>query len=129
MKNIFPVLIVFLVLSRENNEAKKYPQKIPVDYRDLTYGDNLKEENYAHIIKMDKHDSTNHDSTKKELQETKAKLAELEKKIAILEGRVPEKYPNVKFLGVKERKRILVSTNSTNLNTQKLCQYLLLLTK
>lgn len=108
------MFIVVLLLSRENIGNKNHPQKISDDYRDLTYRENLKENNYAQIIKMDNHESTSHEITKKELQETKAKLAELEKKMAILEGRIPEKYPDVKFLGVKERKRIIVSTNYLN---------------
>lgn len=111
IKYIFPVLIVFLILTRENNGHKTHPQTKSDDYRDPTYRGNLKEESYTQLIKMNSQESTSHDGTKKELQETKAKLAELEKKIAILEGRIPEKYPNVKFLGVKERKRIIVSTN------------------
>lgn len=102
------MFIVFLILSRENKEAKR-SQKISNDYKNLI--DNINQENHAHLIKMDNQGNTKHDSSK-ELQETKAKLAELERKIAILEGRIPEKYPNVKFLGFKERKRILVSTNS-----------------
>lgn len=48
------------------------------------------------------------DSTKQELQEAKARIEQLEKKIAFLEGRIPQKYPDVKYLGYKERKRILV---------------------
>lgn len=48
-------------------------------------------------------------SVRLELLEAKAKIEELEKKIARLEGRVPEKYPDVKYLGYKDRKRILVT--------------------
>lgn len=51
------------------------------------------------------------DQTKRELNEAKSKIEQLEKKIAILEGRIPQKYPDVKYLGYKDRKRILVSTN------------------
>lgn len=54
--------------------------------------------------------SNSDDITKRELKEAKSRIEELEKKIAILEGRVPQKYPDVKFLGYKERKRILVSS-------------------
>ncbi|KOB52189.1 Dtdp-glucose 4-6-dehydratase, partial [Operophtera brumata] len=107
---IFPVLIVFLVLSREIKEAKKIPQKITDKYKDLSYRENLNQKNHAQIVKMDKEENTEHDSTESELQETKAKLVELEKKIAILEERMPVKYPDVRFLSVTERrKRILVS--------------------
>lgn len=49
------------------------------------------------------------DGTKRELVEAKSRIDQLEKKIAILEGRVPQKFPDVKFLGYKERKRILVT--------------------
>lgn len=48
------------------------------------------------------------DKTQQELKEAKARIEQLEKKIAILEGRIPQKYPDVKYLGYKERKRILV---------------------
>lgn len=53
--------------------------------------------------------SNTDDKTKQELKEAKARIEQLEKKIAILEGRIPQKYPDVKYLGYKERKRILVS--------------------
>lgn len=52
--------------------------------------------------------NSDNDGTKRELLEAKSRIDQLEKKIAILEGRVPQKYPEVKFLGYKERKRILV---------------------
>lgn len=49
------------------------------------------------------------DVTKQEIQQARARIEQLEKKIAILEGRIPQKYPDVKYLGYKERKRILVA--------------------
>lgn len=48
------------------------------------------------------------ESIRKELEEAKAHIKELQKKIALLEDRVPHKYPEVKYLGYKDRKRILV---------------------
>lgn len=55
-----------------------------------------------------------------ELNEAKKRIDILEKKIAFFEGRVPVKYPNVNYLGYKDRKRILVSITllfSPSLNT------------
>lgn len=45
-----------------------------------------------------------------ELLETKARLEILEERIKELESRIPRKYPDVKFLNHKNRKRILVRT-------------------
>lgn len=56
--------------------------------------------------KMDSSD--NLESTKRELQDAKARLELLEQKLAVLEGRIPQKYPDVEYLGYKDRKRILV---------------------
>ncbi|XP_055715872.1 UDP-glucuronic acid decarboxylase 1 [Phlebotomus papatasi] len=44
-----------------------------------------------------------------ELEATRKKLAQLEKKLQDLEGRIPVKYPDVKYLNYKNRKRILVT--------------------
>lgn len=52
--------------------------------------------------------SENLESTKQELQDAKARLELLEQKLAVLEGRIPQKYPDVEYLGYKDRKRILV---------------------
>lgn len=59
--------------------------------------------------KMDSSD--NLESTKQELQDAKARLELLEQKLAVLEGRIPQKYPDVEYLGYKDRKRILVCIN------------------
>lgn len=56
--------------------------------------------------KMDSNE--NLESTKQELQDAKARLELLEQKLAVLEGRIPQKYPDVEYLGYKDRKRILV---------------------
>lgn len=64
------------------------------------------EVNMENRVKMDSESNVNKD--KEELKEAKTRIEQLEKKIAILEGRIPEKYPDVKYLGYKERKRILV---------------------
>lgn len=52
--------------------------------------------------------SDNLENTKQELQDAKARLELLEQKLAVLEGRIPQKYPDVEYLGYKDRKRILV---------------------
>lgn len=43
-----------------------------------------------------------------DLAEAKRKIAELETKLQSLETRIPKKYPDVKYLNYKSRKRILV---------------------
>lgn len=43
-----------------------------------------------------------------ELAETKLKIIELERKIQLLENRIPKKFPDVAYLNYKNRKRILV---------------------
>lgn len=52
--------------------------------------------------------SDNLESTKQELHDAKARLELLEQKLAVLEGRIPQKFPDVEYLGYKDRKRILV---------------------
>ncbi|XP_048481980.1 UDP-glucuronic acid decarboxylase 1 isoform X1 [Plutella xylostella] len=57
-------------------------------------------------------ESSNNDITQellREVKEAKDKIEKLQKQIAILEGRVPQKFPEVKYLGYKDRKRILVT--------------------
>lgn len=62
-----------------------------------------------HVLFSKKMDSNeNLESTKQELQDAKARLELLEQKLAVLEGRIPQKYPDVEYLGYKDRKRILV---------------------
>lgn len=82
------------------------------DIQDLNYrGFNQKPKKDKYIILENKMESkSKDDDTKQELLEAKSRIEQLEKKIAILEGRMPQKYPEVKYLGYKERKRILVST-------------------
>lgn len=46
---------------------------------------------------------------RKELAEAKAKIREIEAKLGRLEANVPRKYPDVRFLNYKNRKRILVT--------------------
>jgi peptidoglycan hydrolase CwlO-like protein len=43
------------------------------------------------------------------LQETQRQIKELENKIKDLEKRIPQRYPDVKYLNYRSRKRILVS--------------------
>lgn len=43
------------------------------------------------------------------LQEAQKKIRELENKIKDLEKRIPQRYPDVKYLNYRSRKRILVS--------------------
>lgn len=80
-------------------------QKLDRDFIDLP-----KKLTYSETVKMEDKMQQNNDNegTKRELLEAKSRIDQLEKKIAILEGRVPQKYPEVKFLGYKLRKRILV---------------------
>lgn len=46
---------------------------------------------------------------RQELIYTKTKLAKLEEKVKVLEASMPQKYPNVKYLNYKTRKRILIT--------------------
>ncbi|CAD7092465.1 unnamed protein product [Hermetia illucens] len=46
---------------------------------------------------------------RKELAEAKAKIREIEAKLGRLEANVPRKYPDVRFLNYKNRKRILIT--------------------
>lgn len=47
------------------------------------------------------------------LQEVWKKIKELAKKMKELEKRIPQRYPDVKYLNYRSRKRILVSTKNT----------------
>lgn len=53
-------------------------------------------------------DTAEDSAVRRELFQAKARIDELEKKIAILEGRIPQKFPDVHHLSHKDRKRILV---------------------
>lgn len=109
------LLLLILIKSNVETQGRKSHQSLADDFQDITYRDFKplpKIDTYINSKKMEEQDSNNiigDESTKRELQEAKNRILELEKKIAILEGRVPQKYPDVKFLGYKERKRILVS--------------------
>lgn len=116
IKNIFlmpsfTVLFLFLILLKDN-KGNGMNQRVIDDVQELNYrGFNpLPKKDTLILSEMEKQIEPNpkDDSTKQELLEAKSRIDQLEKKIAILEGRVPQKYPEVKFLGYKERKRILV---------------------
>lgn len=99
------MIILFVILTRESYKLSDPHVILAKYYQDRTYRGFNDKEGYASIVKMENQD----DSTKRQLQEAKSRIEEMEKKIAILEGRIPQNYPSVKFLGHKERKRILVS--------------------
>ncbi|XP_055371192.1 UDP-glucuronic acid decarboxylase 1 [Condylostylus longicornis] len=46
---------------------------------------------------------------RKELEETKTRLKQIENRIMEMEKNIPKKYPDVKFLNYKNRKRILIT--------------------
>lgn len=107
------MLLLFLILTKDNKGNGSHQRIEDVDVQELKYrGFNQlpKKNTYIESDIMEKQIEPNSidDSTKRELLEAKSRIDQLEKKIAILEGRVPQKYPEVKFLGYKERKRILV---------------------
>ncbi|VVC87927.1 unnamed protein product [Leptidea sinapis] len=102
------VLVVFLILILNENKSKE------IENDDANY--EIEDRNFLKVPKkvfiqkeqnMDFNNAN--DNTQKELQEAKARIEQLEKKLAILEGRIPQKYPEVSYLGHKERKRILVT--------------------
>lgn len=106
----FIVLLLFLIFSKENSGVNQRSldddiPKINVQFNDLPKADKFTKLNIMEEKKVD----VDSEDTKRELKEARSRIDQLEKKIAILEGRVPQKYPDVKFLGYKERKRILVS--------------------
>lgn len=105
----FIVLLLFLIFSKENSGVNQRSldddiPKINVQFNDLPKADKFTKLNIMEEKKVD----VDSEDTKRELKEARSRIDQLEKKIAILEGRVPQKYPDVKFLGYKERKRILV---------------------
>lgn len=112
------MVFIFLILKKDkyidNSEVKRHHQRIDDDFQDVGYRefDEIpKKEPYVlgeKKIKMEMNNVAD-EGTKRELQEAKARIEQLEKKLAILEGRIPQKYPDVQYLGYKERKRILVS--------------------
>lgn len=112
------MVFIFLILKKDkyidNNEVKRHHQRIDDDFQDVGYRefDEIpKKEPYVlgeKKIKMEMNNVAD-EGTKRELQEAKTRIEQLEKKLAILEGRIPQKYPDVQYLGYKERKRILVS--------------------
>ncbi|KAK4875601.1 hypothetical protein RN001_012023 [Aquatica leii] len=48
-------------------------------------------------------------SLKKDLEDAEARVAHLEQKVTVLESQIPKKYPDVKFLNYKRKKKILVT--------------------
>lgn len=108
------MLLLILILKRDTtNDKFTNHQRVAKreDYQDVDFRefDSLPKKSYVKQVKMEVETNNADDSTKRELQEAKARIEQLEKKIAFLEGRIPQKYPEVKYLGYKERKRILVS--------------------
>lgn len=111
----FAVIFIFLILRQDkiNTKINDRPhQKVENDFQDIAYRDfnhMPKRNDYnQHNLKDMETNNKADDNSKQELQEAKARIEVLEKKLAILEGRIPQKYPEVKYLGYKERKRILV---------------------
>lgn len=110
------MLLIFLILTRDNHEVEAFKQQqgLAHNYPDTSYqyinqiAPKYKSLNMEKPVEKQESDNVVDDSSKRELQEAKARIEQLEKKIAILEGRIPQKYPEVKYLGYKERKRILV---------------------
>lgn len=112
----FAVIFIFLILRQDkinNIDTERQHQRVDNGFQDLAYRD------FNHMPKRNDYSNNQNilnnmennkvdDNTKQELQEARARIDQLEKKIAILEGRIPQKYPDVKYLGYKERKRILV---------------------
>ncbi|CAH2211328.1 jg21856 [Pararge aegeria aegeria] len=112
-------LIIFIFLILRQDKLNTTDIRGPHQRRDndIGYRDFNKMPKEDHIIKrenVDMEGNRDDSDVNQELQEAKARLALLEKKIAILEGRIPQKYPDVKYLGYKERKRILVSVLPVN---------------
>ncbi|XP_028036877.1 UDP-glucuronic acid decarboxylase 1 [Bombyx mandarina] len=107
------LILIYLIITKSNSEHGRTHYKIAEEKRDITFrGFNIfPKDEYNNINKMNLQSSNEvtSDDTKHELAEAKNRIQELEKKIAILEGRMPQKYPEVKFLGYKERRRILVT--------------------
>lgn len=107
------MLLIFLVLHKDKIDESginRQHQRLGDDFQDVGYRDNIEVLPNQKLVKtlnmeINKVES---DSTKRELMEAKARIEQLEKKIAVLEGRIPQKYPEVEYLGFKERKRILV---------------------
>lgn len=112
----FSVALVILILKKDstsfNDKITSY-QRVAKreDFEDILHRELVPEVKKEHVqkLKMEKEINKGDDTTKRELQEAKARIDQLEKKIAFLEGRIPQKYPEVTYLGYKERKRILVS--------------------
>ncbi|XP_047035810.1 UDP-glucuronic acid decarboxylase 1 isoform X2 [Helicoverpa zea] len=106
------LLLLFLILTKENSgvhQIVKEENAEKLEYRGLNGLPKMDKFPQTDILEEKKEANTVNDDTKRELLEARSRIDQLEKKIAILEGRVPQKYPEVKFLGYKERKRILVT--------------------
>lgn len=108
-------MLIFLILEKfktdnTNTERKTFSgdfQDIPIN----NLNEIPKKNTYIHLKMNEKKMAASNldEQTRQELQEAKSRIELLEKKIAVLEGRMPQKYPEVEYLGHKERKRILVS--------------------
>lgn len=110
------LIFIFLILRQDkiNTKINDRPhQRAENEFQDIAYRDfnhKPKRNDYnQHNLKDMETNNKADDNSKQELQEAKARIEILEKKLAILEGRIPQKYPEVKYLGYKERKRILVT--------------------
>ncbi|XP_021200221.2 UDP-glucuronic acid decarboxylase 1 [Helicoverpa armigera] len=106
------LLLLFLILTKESSgvhQIIKEENAEKLEYRGLNGLPKMDKFPQTDILEEKKEVNTVNDDTKRELLEARSRIDQLEKKIAILEGRVPQKYPEVKFLGYKERKRILVT--------------------
>lgn len=76
---------------------------IPNDAREQLRGDDFEPQMDSQV------DRKAAESDITDLAEAKRKIAELETKLQSLETRIPKKYPDVKYLNYKSRKRILVN--------------------
>lgn len=73
--------------------------------QDIIHGDSMTESDRPHNLNQKPTDLNI-----KELEEAKSKIRELEMRIKLLEGGNPRRFPDVKFLNYRTRKRILVCT-------------------
>ena len=92
----------FKIFTRPNNDYV-----VPNSYSKKKY-------KYQDVVEED--DVSPHDHVEiNNLYEAKRRIRELEEKLASLEFRIPKKFPDVKFLNYRSRKRILVRSMSFTL--------------
>lgn len=106
------MLIILTKTKSEDFTSYKHHDRLADDFQDTAYReDNTKKLEYtlSDRAKLESNILLIESSLKQKLIEAKERIEELERKIAILDGRIPQKYPDVKYLGHKERKRVLVS--------------------